>query len=178
MRVDLVAGAPPDLPQRHVQVALVDANRAAAARADEMVVMRRLAADVGVLPAGQVDPLDQVEAGQQLQRAEDGRPTEPGALTPRRAQEILGGEVALPLSDQACRAEAESITAKSPNEVMLVENRSGRPPASLGTASQLPATYCAIVPFVGGRSPRSTSVTRLPGRIVTGAPAWSVTRIR
>jgi hypothetical protein len=65
-----------------------------------MVVMRRLAADVGVLPAGQIDALDQIKAGQQLQRAEDGGATEAGALTPGRPKEVLGGEMTLPLGNQ------------------------------------------------------------------------------
>ena len=62
--------------------AVVDLGRPAAARADHVVVMGRRARDVGVLAVRQVEPLDDAELREQVERPEQGRPADPERADP------------------------------------------------------------------------------------------------
>ena len=90
VRVDPVAGLPPDPRDDCGEARVADVGRPAAASADDMVmVRRRLAGDVGVVAGRQVDPLDRPDALQDLERPEDRRPADvqpPRAGSRRRAR--------------------------------------------------------------------------------------------
>jgi hypothetical protein len=97
---DGVPGPTLDLTDDGAQSGVVDVVRPAAAGAHDVVVMRRLAGDVGMLARGQVDALDEVELGKQVEGAEDGRPADGQALDPGCSHEIGCREVAIPIGDQ------------------------------------------------------------------------------
>ena len=82
------------------QALIGDVRDAAAARADHVVVMERLANDIGVFACRQVDALDRAQLGEHLEGAEDGCPSEPQPARPRMVDEIGRREVPLVLGDQ------------------------------------------------------------------------------
>ena len=81
--------------------ARLDLGRALAHRADHVMVVNRLAFNVGVVPAGQIDPLDRVQLGEQLKGPEDRGPADIELLAARVIDQVGGGEMAVPFGDQA-----------------------------------------------------------------------------
>ena len=73
----------------------------AAARADHVMVVDRLAADVGVLAGGQIDALDDAELLEDLERPEDRRPTDPEVARPRLGHDARSREVPVLVGDKA-----------------------------------------------------------------------------
>ena len=69
-----------------------------------MVVVCGIAGDERVLPGGQVEALDDSQLGEDVERAEHGSPANTEPLALRRGHELLGGEVAAALADQAGEA--------------------------------------------------------------------------
>ena len=67
-----------------------------------MVVMRGFTRHVGMFATGQVDPLDGVYLGEQIECPEDRRPSDPESTPSRVGHEIGGGEVRRPSRDQLC----------------------------------------------------------------------------
>ena len=65
-----------------------------------MVVVGGLAGHECVLAGGQVEPLDETELRQDVQRAKDGGARDAGSASARLGQQILGSEVAFPAGDQ------------------------------------------------------------------------------
>lgn len=98
--VDAVAGSPGDLTDDQSKTRVVDFVRSPAARADHMVVVRRLADDVGVLAGWQIQAPDQVELFEDFERPEDRRPADSQAPRPDARDELGGGEVTLLIGDQ------------------------------------------------------------------------------
>jgi len=74
MAVDAVTGLALHLSQDCLDTRVFDFGLAAAHGAHNMVVVDRLADDIGVVAGGQVDPLEQAQIGEQVERAEDGGP--------------------------------------------------------------------------------------------------------
>ena len=65
-----------------------------------MVVVGRRAADIRVLAARQVEPFDDAQLGEDLERAEDRRPSDPEATAPSLAHEIGRREMADLVGDE------------------------------------------------------------------------------
>ena len=94
MGLDPISVAAADLFHQAGQLAVGDVDATAATGADEMVVvLGRIAQDVGVRAVRQVQALDDAQAGKQLQGSEYRGPTYLGLPQPCPAQEIRGREV-------------------------------------------------------------------------------------
>ena len=65
-----------------------------------MVVMDRVARDIGVLAGRQVQAFDDAELLEQVERAEDRRPADPESPRPRSRDEVGGREVPRSFSDE------------------------------------------------------------------------------
>lgn len=100
MGIDAVAGPPRDLVGDGLHTEVLDLGRPSAARADHVMVMERLAGDVGVLAARKVDALERVELGIQLESPEDRGSPYAQPLRARVAQQIGCREMALAVRDQ------------------------------------------------------------------------------
>lgn len=100
MLVNAVTGPPGDLTDDQSKAGIVDLVGPAAARADNMVVVRRLTDDVGMLAGWQVQPLDGARFREDLERPEDRRPADPEALRPGASDELGGREMTLLICDQ------------------------------------------------------------------------------
>ena len=79
---------------------VVDVSAAPAHGAHDVVVMDRLAGDVRVLAGRQVDALDGMQLGQDVERPEDRRPADAEPVGPGVGDEIGGGEVPVPVGDE------------------------------------------------------------------------------
>jgi hypothetical protein len=66
-----------------------------------VVVVRRLAGHVGVPARRQVESLEDVQVGEQVECAEDGGPTDAQATIARFIDQVSCGEVALSLLDES-----------------------------------------------------------------------------
>jgi hypothetical protein len=98
--VDSVAGPALDVVDDGTPPGVVDVVAPAARRADDMVVMGGFARHVGMLATGQVDPLDRLHLGEQVERPEDRRATDPETAPSGVGHEIRGGEMRGPGRDQ------------------------------------------------------------------------------
>ena len=76
MVVDAVAGPLLDLTHDGPPAGVIDVTAGAAVRADHVVVVDGLAGYVGMLTGRQVEALDRVEIGQDVERPEDRRATD------------------------------------------------------------------------------------------------------
>ncbi len=90
---DQIAGPSGDALDDIAQSLVLHIGRAPTARADQMMVVIRPAGDVSMLARGQVEPLEQAELHEQIERAEDGRPTDATASCVRVRQQIGRREV-------------------------------------------------------------------------------------
>ena len=63
--------------------------------------MGGLAGDERVLPGREVEPLDDAQVGEDVERSEDGGPGDAKSTPPRFAEELVGREVAAARRDQA-----------------------------------------------------------------------------
>jgi len=87
--------------------------------------------DVGVVSGREVDPLDQVQVGEELERAKDcGSPNGPSPRA-RGDEDILGGEVTILLSDRlrdgaAGDRQALASAAQCSDEGVGLGHRAGR----------------------------------------------------
>ena len=129
--VDAIARPPGDVLDDRAKARVGDRIAPTAARADDVVVVGRLAADVGVLAGGQVEPLDRTELLQHLERAEDGRPADAEMLAARRFDQLGGGEVAVAVRDEGCDGAPRSGQAVAG----VVERRDDRRWVSHGATS-------------------------------------------
>ena len=82
MAVDAVAGLALHLHQDCLDTGVFDFGLAAAHRAHDVVVMHRLARHICVLAIGQVEPFEEPQLGEQVERPEDGRSTDVQAPDP------------------------------------------------------------------------------------------------
>jgi hypothetical protein len=98
--VDAIAGRPLEVTDNVAKAGVRDIAAAAAARANDVMVVGRLARDVGVVAARQVEPLHGAEAGEDVQGPEDGRPPDPEALRARLGDQIRRREMGPLLRDQ------------------------------------------------------------------------------
>ena len=98
--VDPEAGLAGDIANDRAQAGVVDLAGPPAARADDMVVMRGLAADVGVLAVRQVETFDGADPFEQVEGAEDGGPPDGGTGGLRGGDQLGGREMAVLLGDQ------------------------------------------------------------------------------
>ena len=138
MVVDPEPGLASDILDDGSQAGIVDLGGPPAARADDVVVMRRLAADIGVLAGREVETFDGADVLQELERAEDGGPPDGGAALLGRGDQLGGREVAVLLGDQrgqrparfrqavagAVEGGRRSGSGQSPAEASIVETQS------------------------------------------------------
>lgn len=98
--IDAVSGPAGDLLDRLTDAAVLDLGGPAAARADDMVVVRRSARDVGVLARWKVETFDDTELGQQLEGPEQRRPADPQPPVAGGRLELGDREVAVGVGDE------------------------------------------------------------------------------
>jgi hypothetical protein len=80
--VYLKAGAPRNLGRDFSHAAFTEIHRPTALGANDVVMVARIAADVGMVAVRQIQPLDRLEIGEDLQGPEDGRASGPEASPP------------------------------------------------------------------------------------------------
>ena len=101
VRADPPAGPPLDVVHGRDDALVADVRHATAAFADDVMVMATWAAGhVGVLAGGEIDPLEDLELGQQVEDAEDRRPADPEASHPGVLDEVCGREMAFTRGDE------------------------------------------------------------------------------
>lgn len=100
MLIDPITGPGGDLANECSQAGVRDLRGPTAARTDHVVVMGRGTPDVGVLPARQVDPLDDPDLGEDVQRAEDGRASDAETTRACLGDEVRGRKVAGLVGDE------------------------------------------------------------------------------
>lgn len=103
VRVDSVPRRPPDCLGDALDAGIADTGRAAARRADDVVVVRRLAGHEGMLARGEIQSLDDAEICEDVQGPEDRRPRHPEPSPARLAEKVVGGEVPAVRGDQRCK---------------------------------------------------------------------------
>jgi hypothetical protein len=104
MGFDAVAAPSRDLLEDASHPAVAHVGRLAALGADDVVMMGRIAGDERVLAGWQVQALDNSELGEDVEGAEHGGAADPEPLPSRCGHELLGGEMAAALADQAGEA--------------------------------------------------------------------------
>jgi hypothetical protein len=98
--VDPVTAPPRDLRHRVCDAAILHFGRAAAARADDVVMVRSGARDVRMLAVREVQALDDVELGEEFEHTEERCPADPEATLASDCFEFGGREVTIVLGDQ------------------------------------------------------------------------------
>jgi hypothetical protein len=104
--IDAEARSARDLAGHGAHAAVLDIDRMATAGADHVVVVDRLAGDVRVLTAGQVEALHHAHPGEELERAKDGRPPDAETPAPGIVDQVGSREVAFPIGDELGHASA------------------------------------------------------------------------
>ena len=105
MTLDAEAGSARDFLGHVAHPEVLDLDRSAAAGADHVVVVSRLAGYVGVLTGRKVKALDEAQLDEEIERPKDRRPTDRETPLARLGDEIGGGEVAVSIGDE-CRDRA------------------------------------------------------------------------
>lgn len=100
MIVDAVARPPGDVRDDGPQALVVDLVRPTAPGADDVVMVRWLAAHIGVLTTGQVEPLHRAQVLEHLQRPEDRRATDAKLARTGVPDELGSREVAVLVGDE------------------------------------------------------------------------------
>ena len=100
MGVDPEAALLFDSANRVREPLVVDLRGATTNRADDVMVVRRGADDIGVFAARQVEPLDDAELDHQLEGSEQRRPPDPQASLAPGNGEIGGSEVPIEIKGQ------------------------------------------------------------------------------
>ena len=95
-----VAGAAGHVADDRPEAGVVDLVRSPAPGADDVMVMGRLAADVGVLARGEVKALDGAQVLEDLERPIDRRSTDRPTLAARRLDEAGRREMAVLVGDE------------------------------------------------------------------------------
>src|SRR5438093_6918867 len=101
MSIDPIAGLAADLRCDPLEAMVGGPRGATARRAHDVMVVCGFTGDESVLAGGQIDPLDDAELRQRIQRPEDRRPTQPQMTPPRGIEKVVGGEVALASGNEA-----------------------------------------------------------------------------
>jgi hypothetical protein len=83
-----------------VNAAVIDLRDCTARDADQVMVMRGLARDVGVSTVGEVNSFDEVLIGEEFEKTEDGGAPNTKAALLGVGEEVGGGEVPLSTRDQ------------------------------------------------------------------------------
>jgi hypothetical protein len=106
--LNLEARASGRLSSDGVNAAVIDLRDCTARDADQVMVMRGLARDVGVSTVGEVNSFDEVLVGEEFEEAEDGGAPNTKAALLGVGEEVGGGEVPLPPRDQGGELTARS----------------------------------------------------------------------
>ena len=129
--IDREAGRRLDPLQDGPQAQLADLDRSAARGAHHMVVMGvGRARDVGVLSGWEVDALDEVEVGEELQGAKDRGAANGPPPRARGGEDILGGEMPILVRDRlsdgtASHSQALAGAAQCGEETIGLGHRAG-----------------------------------------------------
>lgn len=100
MGLDDVPGVSSDLIDHVLEAVIIRLVGPPAARANDVVVMGRFARHIGVLTGRQVEALQDLEVGEEVQRPEDGGTTDTQATVARLIDEVRRREVTVALLDQ------------------------------------------------------------------------------
>ena len=92
-----------------------------------MVVVRRFAGDECVLAGGQVEPLDDAELGEDVERTEDRRAARAESPGLRFEQELVGRLLGLP-ADRRCHYLLSFGYPADPSQLTAPKKRGGRKP--------------------------------------------------
>ena len=106
MLLDLESGAPRRLCGHSVNAAVANIGGGAALKADEMVMVRRPAWDVGVASIRKVESLHKALLCEEFKETKDGGATDPEAAPLSIVQELCRREVALSLPNEFCELAA------------------------------------------------------------------------
>lgn len=106
MLLDLESGAPRRDCRYGVNAAVANIGGCAALKADEMVMMRRLAWDVGVAAIRKVESLHKALLCKKFKETKDGGATDPKTASLRIVQKLRRREVALALPNEFCELAA------------------------------------------------------------------------
>ena len=98
--IDPEAGLTGDVAHHRAQAGIVDLTGPPAARADHVVVMHGLAADVGVIPIRQVETFDSADLLEKIKGAEHRGPPDGGTGCLRGCDQVGGREMAVLLGDE------------------------------------------------------------------------------
>src|SRR5512143_1765405 len=99
--VDPVAGLPGDAPNDPAQVGVADLGGPPTTGADDVVVMRRRAADVGVLAIRQVEAFDRADLYEHVKGPEDRCPADAQSAPVGAGDEVRGREMAVLVGDES-----------------------------------------------------------------------------
>jgi hypothetical protein len=111
MLLDLESGAPRRLCGHSVNATVTYVGGGAALKADEMVVVRRLAWDVGVAAIRKVESLHKALLCKKFKETKDGGAADPEAAPLGIVQELCRREVALSLPNEFCELAARPSKA-------------------------------------------------------------------
>lgn len=101
MRLHLPAGAALDLLDGGTEAQVLDVGGGPAALADDVVMVSlRLAGHVGVVAAGEVDALQDLQLGEEVEGAEDRRPPDAETAHPGVFDEVRSSEMTFARGDQ------------------------------------------------------------------------------
>ena len=100
MVVDAVARRPFEVADDVAQASVGDITAAATPRAHDVVVVGRLARDVRMVAARQVEPLHRAKTGEDVKRAEDRGPPDPEPPRARLGHQVRRGEMGGLIGDQ------------------------------------------------------------------------------
>jgi hypothetical protein len=131
MGVDPEAALPLDLADDRLQTLILDLDRRAAFPAHNVVmVLFRRAAHVGVVARWQIESLERVQLGQEIEIAKDGGAPEPQSSPARIFDEVRGREVA-----SACRDQVRDRPARVRDPMTGTRDRREQISCRIGTRS-------------------------------------------
>jgi hypothetical protein len=100
VRLNHKAGASGGFGGHCVDATVINLGDCTACDADHVMVVRRLAWNIGVPAIWKINPLDEVLVGEELKETEDGGASDSESAPFGVSQEVGGGEVPLPQFDQ------------------------------------------------------------------------------
>lgn len=163
VRVDAVVAASLDLGDGLRERAVLDLRRATAAGADDVVVVGRSAPDVRVLARRQVDALEQLQLGQEVERPEERRAADAEPARPRDRGKVGRGEMAVLALDQLGEGESRgrepvARAVEGVDDRVLIGHASEMI-LDLSTAARVEWPRAADLPSLDGRPPRTDVVS-------------------
>ena len=123
--VDAEPGQALDLGDGVVEARVGDLGRPPAARADDVMVMRAGARDVGMIATREIEPLHHAELDEQIQGAEQGRPTHAEAPVAGDRRQLGRREVPVVGGDQVGERQRRGAVSRYPASSSAANDRVG-----------------------------------------------------